>query len=311
MPITAIEQQRRLRELGRIRTGDRSEKGAPRKLTSFRITSPSRAIVERVAELYGGEAREWRGAPDEGTWEVYTTAPSIPVMVPPGQTLTQWYELWSGGGCQRRCDGQYEQLGDTPCLCPPDQEERREQAQDGRACKPTTRLSVMLPDVPDIGMFRLESHGYYAAVEMAGIMAVLERATRTGALVPARLRIEQRSRKHNGGTLRYIVPVLELPDITPMQLARGYGLLPSGMDTEAPALSAPAVQTLPEPPPATEPADPALEWVARFRACETQAQANDTYRQLPAGLRTHEAIRAAMAERKAAFAAAQQQAVEA
>lgn len=320
-PIAAIEQQKRLRELGRIRTGDRTEKGAPNRLASFRLTSHSRELLAHIGHLYGGEPRTWKGAPDEGTWEVYITAPVLPVMVPPGQTLTQWNELWSGGGCQRRCDGITEQLTGEPCLCPTDTDERRDMANAGRACKPTTRLSVMLPDVPDIGMWRLESHGYYAAVELAGIMAVLERATATGALVPAQLRIEQRSGKRvkDGKplTLRYTVPVLELPDVTPMQLARGYGLLPAGMDTLAAPTEAPA---LPEPvqaqvvlPPTAEPvddggppeADGPEQWAALILDADSGDAINAIYKRMPPAFRNHDAVYQAITQKRAALGGGQ------
>lgn len=307
MPIAAIEQQKRLRELGRIRTGDRTERGAPNRLAAFRLTSHSRDLLAHIGHLYGGTPREWKGAPDEGAWELYTTTQVLPVMVPPGQTLTQWNELWSGGGCQRRCDGITEQIGGTPCLCPVDADERREQANAGRACKPTTRLSVMLPDVPDIGMWRLESHGYYAAVELAGIMAVLERATATGALVPARLRIEQRSGKRvkDGKplTLRYTVPVLELPDVTPMQLAQGYGLLPAGMGT--PSDDAPA---LPEPPaPAQVVGQLARDldtpdgWAALIADAVDGEAVNAIYKRMPPAFRNHDAVQQAITDKRAAL----------
>ena len=42
MPI--IDLQRRLQEAGRIRLGDKSPKGAPRKLETFRLTSSDKQI---------------------------------------------------------------------------------------------------------------------------------------------------------------------------------------------------------------------------------------------------------------------------
>jgi hypothetical protein len=101
-----------------------------------------------------------------------------------------------------------------PCLCPTDQDERRTLAADGRACKPTTRLNVILPLVPDMGVWRLESHGYYAAVELAGTAEFLARATAEGRLIPARLRLDQREAKRpNQPIMRYAVPVIELPQM--------------------------------------------------------------------------------------------------
>ncbi|HSW42517.1 MAG TPA: hypothetical protein VLM76_08415, partial [Patescibacteria group bacterium] len=205
--------QRRLRELGRIRTGVKvagsNGKSRPAKLETFRLTSASRDLLEAAAAIYDGEVRAW---PDGDGWELVTAVDALDIVIPPGNSMTQFYELWSGGGCQRRCDGVTELLTMEPCVCPADQDERRTLAADGRACKPTTRLNVILPLVPDMGVWRLESHGYYAAVELAGTADFLARATAEGRLIPARLRLDQREAKRpNQPIMRYAVPVIELP----------------------------------------------------------------------------------------------------
>jgi Recombination directionality factor-like len=195
-PIVDI--QRQLVELGRIRTGDQVEfqdgsgttKRRPRKLETFRLTSASRELVAAAAALYGGEPRAWGDQ-----WEVVVTAESIPVMLPPGQALSQWYELWSGGGCQRRCDGARQVLVDEPCVCPPDKAERAQLASRGAACKPTTRVNLILPELPGLGVWRIESHGYYAAMELAGAAEYLSMATSVGHRIPARLRLVKRQVK--------------------------------------------------------------------------------------------------------------------
>lgn len=227
MPI--LDLQQRARELGRIRTGQKTAKGAPTKLDRFRITSPSQSLVGQVSALYGGTVAAWDNGGD-AQWEVVTDATRLPVLVPP-QPVSQFYELWSGGGCQRRCDGQTELLKDTACLCGPDPEQR--------ACKPTTRLNVVLRDVPGIGVWRLESHGYYAAVELPDVARFLAQA---GGYVSAWLALEPRTVKRPGqDTRRFIVPVLEV-DVTPAQLLAG------GAGSDAPALAAPERQALPAAP---------------------------------------------------------------
>lgn len=211
MPI--IDLQRQMVEVGRIRMGRQVEferqdgtKGKrAAKLDHFRLTGRDQSRLAVVAELYGGTVEPW--ADRAGEFEVYTTAAELPIFILPGQTLSQWWELWSGGGCSRRCDGVREILSDEPCLCDADTKRKT------RQCKPTTRLSVMLPDVPGLGVWRLESHGYYAAVELAGTAAMLETATARGVLLPARLRIDQRTKVEGGKTTKYAVPVIDL-DIT-------------------------------------------------------------------------------------------------
>lgn len=265
MPILTI--QRQFRELGRIRAGDQQEyvkdgvkKRRPVKGTTFRLTSASQNLVERVAAEYGGKVQPWANAP-EGSgaqWECTITAPALDVLVPPGQVYSQYMELWKGGGCLRRCDGVTELLTNTPCACPPDPKERTALAAKGEACKPTTRLNVMLPRIPDIGVWRLETHSYYAAVELAGTADVLRKATEAGYPLPAQLRIDQRHVKRpNEPRKDFPVVVLELPDSLPgVLLARPAEAPEIGPGPAAPLLTAggrPDIPHAPEPRGAPEP----------------------------------------------------------
>lgn len=240
MPI--LDMQRRLRELGRIRAGDKSEKGAPRKLTSWRLTSPQQALLNEAAELWGGKVTPWQ-SPAGNQWQLYTETDTLRIVIPGDQAITQWYELWSGGGCQRRCDGQTEMLSDSPCMCDPDPEQRE--------CKPTTRLNVMLPDLSDLGQWRLESHGFYAATELAGIADFL--ALANAQFVPARLRLEPREVKRPGSpTKKFIVPVIE----TDVQL--GKVLEAVGAGTQIGTTAAPHVLAESDDAPALAPPPTAL-----------------------------------------------------
>jgi hypothetical protein len=232
MPIANLD--RRLRELGRIRMGDRAPTGnrRPRKLETWRLTSPTRHLLDAAAVRYGGEVRPWQDAPT-GTgnqWELYTDADALNVAVPPDAALTQWLEHWSGGGCQRRCDGIREQRSDRPCLCADEVETGGQ-----RTCQPSTRLNVLLPDLPDLGVWRLESHGYYAAVELAGMVAFL---ARFAEMLPVRLVITRRQIKRPGEPARqFVVPALEL--VAPLaEIAARTGRSPFTLTYEAKALPA-------------------------------------------------------------------------
>ena len=219
MPILDI--QRQLMELGRIRLGHKGDKGQPVKLDKFRLTSASRMLLEAAARLYGGEVQEWKDAPDAGYFELFTDSSELPVKLQPvyrdvdGEptyAYSQWYELYSAGGVQRRCDGVTELLTGQPCLCIPE----------ARECKMTTRVSVILPELPGVGVWRLESHGYYAAVLLPGTLDLLQNAATEGVYIDAVLRIEQRTKKVPGeGTRRFIVPVLDVPGVTVGQLMAG------------------------------------------------------------------------------------------
>lgn len=276
-----IDLQRTIPEAGRIRIGQQVPTGGgrsrPEKLDTFRLTSADRRRIEEAAGLFGGTARPWR-APAGPQWEVITTTAEIDVIVPPqAMAFSQHYELWSAGGCQRRCDGQTEHLSQRPCLCDPD----------ARECDIHTRLSLMIRDLPGLGLWRLDTQGWYAARELAGSVEVIALAAGLGMLVPARLLLEQHSviRPDEDGkpqTLRFPVPRLD-PGITPGQLLGGaapamsVAALAEGTPAEprrltpVPQVEAPAPtiaeQSAPPPvPPARRNAAPELPASGRRRA---------------------------------------------
>lgn len=198
-----IDIQRSLAEVGRIRMGHQvplkgKEGTRPATLEHWRITTPDRHRADEIARLYGGEVKAWEER--EGFWEIFTETDVLPIALVPGHSVTQWYELWSGGGCQRRCDGVTEQLTDDACLCDPD----------ARECKPHTRLNVMLPEVRGFGHFRLDTQGYYAARELGGVVDLFGKMAAAGEIVNARLRIDQRKEIKDGETKRYSVPVIDV-----------------------------------------------------------------------------------------------------
>lgn len=215
--MSILELQRSIREAGRIRIGEKvgEGRGRPKKLETFRITSSDKLRIEQAAEAYGGDVSEWE-SPNGKQWQVVTGADSLEVLVPPAElAFSQWYELWSAGGCKRRCNGATEQLSGSDCLCNPE----------ARECDIHTRLSVLLRDLPGLGVWRLDTQGYYAAVELAGAFQLVTMAIGAGRLLPARLRLEQRSVKRPGAngkpqTLRFAVPILDL-EITPERLLSG------------------------------------------------------------------------------------------
>ncbi len=259
MAIKPFVIQRRMMELGRIRLGEKGSKGEPKKLTTLRFTSASQALLEAIAVKHGGTVRPWEGAPDEGYFEVFTDTSQIDVILPPvfsdqdgapTAPYSQFFESWSGGGCQRRCDGETELLSGKPCMCA---EAVAEKGEDARTCKVTTRVQVMMPDVPGIGVWRLESHGYNAAVELPGTLEVLMLAAAEHKFIPAVLRVEQRTKKVPGeGTRRFIVPVIELPGVTVRQLASGD--VPLAINPPAPVAGRPGLPAGPD-----APADPSFD----------------------------------------------------
>jgi len=218
MPVRDL--QRRHREIGRLRMGAKGQskdgKEIPVKLKTWRLTSPNLAALNAAAELWGGTVGEW-----EGQYELITEHESLPVLVPP-QDLegSQWYTLYSGGGILRRCDGTTELESDGPCICMTEVEG----TEDERQCSVTTHLLVVLPQLPDIGVWRLTSHGWNAASELANTIDVLEQFVAQGNMPEAVLAIEPRTSKKDGTTRKFLVPVLRIPrSLEALSQGRGQG----------------------------------------------------------------------------------------
>ena len=236
MPILDI--QKRARELGRIRLGQKGDKGQPQKLDRFRLTSSSQPLLEKVAELYGGEVREWTPAGGTQQWEVITDSRRLPIMVPP-QPVTQWFEYWTKAGCQHRCDGRHNVLTDDDC-------DHDDPAHIEALKKPTTRLNVILRDVEGIGVWRVETHGWNAAVELPDVAEFLAAA---GGYVNGWLALEQRTSIDTSGarpqTRHFAVPIIEI-DVTPAQLMAGGGRV-QAPQLEGPVQQAPALAAASDP----------------------------------------------------------------
>lgn len=186
-------------------------KSRPAKIDTLRFTSPRRDLIERVAELYGGKAEPWQPLKGNSQWQVITTSTEVPVMVPPqdpGQS--QWLEMWSKGGCLRRCDGKTEKISGEPCMCDPDPQERD--------CKMHTRIRVLLEEVPGIGVWRVDTGSYYAAIELPSVANILAQAN---GMIPGKLILDQRTVTRNGKTHNFVVPVLDIAEFTPAELLSG------------------------------------------------------------------------------------------
>lgn len=241
MPIHDI--QVRFRELGRIRLGEqaiRSGKKTAQPLKCFRFTSASQRILEEVAAVYGGDVKPWDGPQNDGHFEVYSAASELEVLFPvvyserdgsPTLNVSQYYELYTAAGCQRRCDGITELRSGGDCLCTPGE----------RECKPTTRMGVMLPRIPEVGIWLLTSHGYNAAAELPLTVRVLLSTAHGKPFVAGVLRLEERTEKHPDEKYprRYVVPVIDSPAVRLDELV--------DVRTGNLAINPPPVERLPRP----------------------------------------------------------------
>jgi hypothetical protein len=218
--VALRDKQISLVELGRIRTGQRvqaqSGRLRPDKLETFKFTSPIEHLIVEVAALYGGEPGPYVSEGVRGKqFQVVTDTNTIPVYLPQ-QRIDPFYERWAGGVCTRRCDSIRDSIHDAPCDCDSDPEER--------ICKPTTRLNVMLADVPGLGQWRLETHSVYAAMEMTQLAGLLGAVSMP---IPGRLVLESRLRKffnrkkQQVETRDYYVPIVVIDSVTARQVQIG------------------------------------------------------------------------------------------
>lgn len=204
--MAILNLQRKLVEVGRIRLGEKGDRGQPKKLSTFRFTSASESLLGHLAELYGGKVEPWNDAPDAGYFQLHSEASEIDVVIPAiPSAVSQYYELWAAGGCKRRCDGETELISGNECMC--------EQGPDARECSIVTRINVLLPQF-GIGVWRLETSGYNAATTLP---ETIELVRQTGKMTLAKLRLEQRSAMVDQKKKRFVVPVLE-PQVSLVEL---------------------------------------------------------------------------------------------
>lgn len=243
-----------MRQLGELRMGKQvltggtdkngNPKSRPEKLKTWRLTSPDRALLEAAAVIYGGTVEPWQ-SPTGPEFEIITQSSEIEVIVSE-RDLMMRYEEWSAAGLQKDCDGENCRKADgkggyvnVPCSC----------TEDSGDCKGVMRFSVILPNLPGLGEWKVESHGTFASLELPGMVRNLIRLYKQGQMAPMLLGIEEREIKKPGApTKRFIVPYLKLKAGVAFGSLMG---LPGYVS--APALEAPSAPALPA---ATKEADP-------------------------------------------------------
>ena len=235
MPIDILPRQQTLVKLGVIHIGcvvpakgtDRNgkPKTMPKKLDKFRLTSPSKRVLTEVAALYGGTVQPWtpaNGGPSG--FEVFTETDLLPVLVrgnggneDEGSATSEWFEHYEGSRLKRKCTGSVEKLSNGKCLCDPN---GILDWWDERLCKPTTRLSVMLRDLPAIGNWLIASKGRNTAQTLPPMARFL---AQSDGYIPAFLGIEERISYPDEKTVhRFMVPVLHV-ELAPLELIAGNG----------------------------------------------------------------------------------------
>ncbi|HSE05921.1 MAG TPA: hypothetical protein VLK35_17365 [Methylomirabilota bacterium] len=269
--------QKQARELGRLRTGysipseDPKKRPRPVKSKTWVLSSHSEHYVTAAASAWGGNVERWQpqgnGAPQ---FRVITEAEQLEAILPPGDPLSQANEMWNKGGCARRCDGETEQISRHPCLClaehgPEWHLLRQDLYTKDKVCAATSRLNVILPDMPDVGVWRVETHSWYAANELAGTVDMVLSGTGGKGLVPVTLRIEPRTRVAGGKTKQFPVVVVEIRGVTTRQALTGP--LPTAMALDPTGTRAVAAIEAPK----------GRDWIAEARGALTSDDVRDLW----------------------------------
>lgn len=265
-----LTMKRQAAELGRIRTGysrpnPKGGRPIPVRSKTFILTSHSRDYAVAAADLYGGTVETW--TPQNTTipqHRVITEASELRAILPAGDPLSQANEMWTGGGCARRCDGETEQLSRQPCICLARYGEDWHLRKPDEVCRPTSRITVMLPDLPDLGVWRLETKSYYAADAMAGGVDTVLQATDGRGLMPVRMWIEQRTAVRNGKTKNYPV-VMVVPSIPKLRQALSGPLSMAAALDPGTLVDRPAIEA------------PRPDYVTEARQCQTVADARQVW----------------------------------
>lgn len=228
---------------------------AMKAIDKFRFTSPDEVAIRQIAAVYGGNPRPWSDPKvPAGQYEVITESSEIHVVLPPGCLgNSPQYERWSGGGCDRRCDGvtctvivggpDGPEPSDKPCIC---------DEAGAMGCEPHTRLNVILPDVRFTGVWRLESKSWNVAHEFPGFVDLICSLQERG-LTRGVLRLEHRTSVSGGKTRKFVVPVLGVDESMDALAAGAASVHGLGASSTAPALGAGSSEGAPHPIGAEEP----------------------------------------------------------
>ena len=199
-PISEIQEQQRIPQLGRIRVGSMEQKKSP-----YWILSGGRLdMLEILAGRYGGEPQEWEGSQSPDPYRLVTRTPvesPLEVILPPDALSEPRYERWDGPKMLRACDGVnmigYPKTGGAPvedtCKCT---------GLDNPPCKPKTHVRLMFPETP-IGVWRLSTNSLNAMLEMQAAIDIIRLASSRGF---PRAGLVLSHRKSGGNKIR--VPVL-------------------------------------------------------------------------------------------------------
>ena len=196
-----------LPEHGRIRTGVKEGRSF-KAIDTFRFTSTDKLALDQLASVYGGTVIKWHDAKANppNQWQVITESDRIEVMCQPDSVFAS-YEMWTGGGLQRQCDGEtcsvWERKRDDverseiACVCA---------GQGMLECKPKTRMSVIFKDIKFAGTWRYESGGEEALNTLPTMLTLIDQLqAAAGGLMLVTMHLVPRQKVKAGQTRKYTV----------------------------------------------------------------------------------------------------------
>jgi hypothetical protein len=151
--------------VGRFRSGAQVNR-RPLALDEWRVTTGDPEVADAIAARFGGTPQEW-AAQGEDNIEVYTTTPSVDIILDGPDAVRQSMVLWGRNGLIRTCDGvtQKDDQG-SPCACPSALKDRKEAAKAGHGCEPSIQVYFRLADDPDLGKLKFFSGSWSMARDL-------------------------------------------------------------------------------------------------------------------------------------------------
>lgn len=229
---------RRIPLVGKLKAGV-YKSGRPQAIDTWRLTTSSREFAADFADIYGGTVEPMTNKNSPHKWEVISEASEISIALLGENGYSVQYELWSGGGCQRRCDGVTAEViqttgpddveyAPTNCICDAKQE---------LECSLKSRLTMILPDLPFRGGVVYETGSKNFAEESQGMLALLAQMQASG-VTRGKLRLEQRRSSGNRKYTIAVVGVEQSPEaiVSGMAGIRSLGTAPE----QRPELSSPS-----------------------------------------------------------------------
>jgi hypothetical protein len=141
--------------VGRLHSGYLNGRN-PVSLDQWRFTSDDPAVIDRLAELYGGSPQEIEDGKGDPLHELFSEAESIDIIIEDADSVSSEFVLWGKDNkIAMRGDGLTIDNGQNPDPgADLDLPTRKERAKQGLVPSPEVTVYFRLADYPDLGIFK-------------------------------------------------------------------------------------------------------------------------------------------------------------